>query len=270
MVPRFVLRVESAEGEVMWEAEEPDRAEVLPPAVAFVVTDLLREAVRHGTGAAAFRVGLPVPAAGKTGTTSDRHDAWFAGYTPDVVGTVWIGFDRPQPIVRGASGGRLAAPVWGRIVRELYRHRQHPGGWAPPDGVVLAYVDAATGERIAEGCAPRSGRSYAEAFVADSVPRAVCPGRQEEGLWARWRGWWDQAPRAGPAPPPAARAPLQEVIVIPAEELESGELSPRTEQRLREAERRLRARMSADERRLRENEHDGWRKPRPKKKGKPH
>jgi membrane carboxypeptidase/penicillin-binding protein len=231
--PRTLLRIENGEGETIWEADDPERNDVLDPAVAFLVTDMMREAVRRGTAAPAAAVGLPLPAAGKTGTTNERLDVWFVGYTPDVVGTVWIGFDRPQTIVRGASGGRLAAPVWGRIVRSLYRHRDRPGAWSVPSGVLLAQVDRSTGAVIAPGCAAPSGRTYREVFLAGTEPPAACPGGQE-GLWARLRGWWSSETPAGNAPPvEAAPTPLPlptsgDTLLPPAEleAIEIGVLSP--------------------------------------------
>src|SRR5262249_7911926 len=78
--PRVLLRIEGEHGEAVWQnEEEPARHQVLDPAVAYVVTDMLEDAIRRGTGAAAS-VGLGVPAAGKTGTTNERQDVWFVGY----------------------------------------------------------------------------------------------------------------------------------------------------------------------------------------------
>jgi penicillin-binding protein 1A len=226
VAPRFILRVENPDGEVLWSAdEEPRGKEVLDPAVAFIVTDFLRDAVRRGTGTGAAAPG--VPAAGKTGTTNERQDAWFAGFTPDVVGTVWIGFDRPQTIVRGASGGSLAAPVWGRIVRSIYTHRRRPAGWRAPSGVVFRNVDAATGEVIADGCVPPSGRSYREVFLSGAEPAAVCPSGG--GWWQRVQGWFGQEPYplAEATPTPYPDTPPPDVESLPAgEEPGATDLTP--------------------------------------------
>src|SRR6185437_9503750 len=91
----------------------------LDPAVAFLLTDMLRDVVDRGTGNAVRGVGFRGAAAGKTGTTNDATDVWFLGFTPRRVAGVWIGFDQPRSIVPGATGGRLAAPVWGRIMRRV-------------------------------------------------------------------------------------------------------------------------------------------------------
>jgi len=203
--PRFILRVEDPDGKVLWNAgdDEVRTKDVLDPAVAYIVTDLLQDAVRRGTGMPAAAVGLPVPAAGKTGTTNERQDVWFAGYTPDVVGTVWMGFDQPHTIVPGASGGTLAAPVWGRIVRNLYGHRRRPGGFGVPSGVVQRMVDTMTGDVLADGCPPASGRSYREVFLSGAEPPTVCPSGGV-GWWQRVQGWFggSQYPMAEATPTP--------------------------------------------------------------------
>jgi membrane peptidoglycan carboxypeptidase len=103
--------------------------QALDPAVAYIVTDILRDAVNHGTGTAVRGAGFRGAVAGKTGTTNNATDVWFVGYTPELVGTVWIGYDRPTPLGAGATGGGFAAPVWGRIMRQVYADRP-----APPDG----------------------------------------------------------------------------------------------------------------------------------------
>lgn len=121
--PFPIVRVESADGEVLWEPH-PDRQQVLNPLVARIAVSLLQDVVEAGTGRIGVRVvaGLPpdVPAAGKTGTTNDGADTWFVGFTPDIAAAVWFGMDEPQPIVPLATGGGLAAPVWGSFMRRIY------------------------------------------------------------------------------------------------------------------------------------------------------
>jgi penicillin-binding protein 1A len=169
VVPHVVRRVESRDGEVLWEART-EGEEVVEPATAFVLTSMLRDVVDRGTGTPVRAAGFRAPAAGKTGTTNAATDVWFVGYTPDLVGAVWFGFDRPRTIVPGASGGTLAAPVWGRIMSRVYASRRAPLEWAPPSGVVTETVDRATGLAVADGCAAR-GPTYTEYFV-NSRPAA--------------------------------------------------------------------------------------------------
>ena len=170
--PHVVQRVEDRDGRVVWEAEEA-RVGVLDPEVAYVLTSLLRDVVDRGTGTPVRTAGFRGPAAGKTGTTNGATDVWFVGYTPDLVGAVWFGLDRPATVVRGASGGTIAAPVWGRIMRRVYADRPMPGEWAPPRGVVTEVVDRRTGYPVDAGC-PVTGETYTEYFVRVRPPRPLC------------------------------------------------------------------------------------------------
>jgi penicillin-binding protein 1A len=169
VVPHLVRRVESRDGEVLWEAEY-ETEQAVDPAEAFVLTSMLRDVVDRGTGTPVRAAGFSAPAAGKTGTTNAATDVWFVGYTPDMVAAVWFGFDKPRTIVRGASGGTLAAPVWGRMMRRVYAGRRAPMEWSPPGGVITEQVDRATGLAVAEGC-PARGPTYTEYFV-NSRPAA--------------------------------------------------------------------------------------------------
>jgi len=175
--PRLVLRVEDRNGRVIWE-RAPRGSRVLDPATAFLITNLLSDVVDRGTGTAVRAVGFRGPAAGKTGTTNDATDTWFLGYTPHWAAGVWIGFDRPHPIVGGATGGRLAAPVWGRIMRQAAPPSRE--GWSPPPGVETRLVDASGGV-LAPWCAP-VGPVREEYFLAGTAPYATC-GPTLSPLW---------------------------------------------------------------------------------------
>jgi penicillin-binding protein 1A len=172
--PRLVTKVERANGEVLWEAEPPQKRRVVSPAVAYIVTDALRDALSRGTGTEVRRSGFRAPAAGKTGTTNDGTDAWFVGYTPSVVAAVWIGFDEQRPIMERATGGRLAAPVWARMML-----RSTPPGdgaeWPRPSDVTEGRVDPATGFLVASGCPPWDGVGRRELFLRSYVPVSACP-----------------------------------------------------------------------------------------------
>ena len=171
--PRWVTRVEDADGRVLW---RPDvkRSKVMDGGVAYLVTDMLREAVRHGTGSAVRYTGYSGAAAGKTGTTNDGADVWFVGYTPDLVGAIWMGFDEPKPIVKDAAGGRIAAPVWGRVMRRIYVERQKKT-WTRPADVIEGKVDPTSGLLLPEGCKPRKGSADRELFLKDDKPASICP-----------------------------------------------------------------------------------------------
>jgi 1A family penicillin-binding protein len=179
--PRFVTHIEDPEGRVVWRTKAHSR-KVLKPAVAFLVTDMLAESLERGTATSVRRAGFRGPAAGKTGTTDGGTDAWFVGYTPEFVTGVWIGFDRPAPIVGDASGGRIAAPLWGRVMQRLQQGRPAAEPWAAPDRIVRLAVDPATGLVLADGCRPEGGRRPGqEYFIRGSEPASVCPAGAREG-----------------------------------------------------------------------------------------
>jgi penicillin-binding protein 1A len=169
--PHFIRKVVDRHGEVVWEGGAQS-ATVIDPATAFVLTTMLEDVVDRGTGTAVRAVGFRGPAAGKTGTTNDARNVWFVGYTPELVGGVWMGFDTPTEIVRGASGGTLAAPVWGRIMKRIYEDRPMPRPWTPPPGVETAQVEVGTGRVVGNTCPP-TGPTYTEYF-ARGVPPEAC------------------------------------------------------------------------------------------------
>lgn len=122
---------------------------VMDPETGFVLTDLLRNVVREGTGTPAQKLGKP--AAGKTGTTNDSFDAWFAGFTKDLVSVAWVGYDlNPHPLGKYETGGRAALPIWLQYMRSALSGRPQPELVIPPDwledSVVKLWVDVKTGK----------------------------------------------------------------------------------------------------------------------------
>jgi penicillin-binding protein 1A len=171
--PYVIERIEDRHGNVVYQAE-PQRDRVVDPATAYVLTTMLRDVVDRGTGTPVRAAGFRAPAAGKTGTTNGATDIWFVGYTPELVGAVWFGLDRPQTIVREASGGTIAAPVWGRMMLRITGGRG--GDFSMPRGVVTETVDRATGYVVDPACPPQ-GETYTEYFVHVRPPRPFCqPG----------------------------------------------------------------------------------------------
>lgn len=166
--PRFVTRVTDRFGNTVW-AQQPHVSRVLDPGVAFVTTTILQDVVNRGTGTAVRAVGFTGAAAGKTGTTQDASDVWFVGYTPELVATIWMGFDQRKTVLRGATGGELAAPVWGRVMRRLGREASP---WEPPNGVEIRTVDE-YGNVLADNC-PGFGPTRQEYFVGGTTPMATC------------------------------------------------------------------------------------------------
>ena len=186
--PRYLLRVESQDGEVLWEPAGSTTQSALPPGVAYIVTDILRDAVDYGTGTGVRNAGFHGPVAGKTGTTNNATDAWFVGYTSEVVGTVWIGYDKPSPLGSAATGGGFAAPVFGRVLREYYDGRSVPD-WTMPASVLEYRIDPQTGLVLQDGCYPNGAQETSELFLEHAIPDVSCPYRDWWGdFWGRVGG----------------------------------------------------------------------------------
>jgi 1A family penicillin-binding protein len=180
--PRFVLKVEDAEGKMKLETEMRRQNATMDRAVAYIVTDILRDAVDYGTGTGVRSAGFWGPVAGKTGTTNNATDAWFVGYTNDVVSSVWIGYDTPSPLGSAATGGGFAAPVFGRVMRQVYAKRNGPTEWPVPQEIIERRVDPFTGYILADGCMPNGGTATSELFVENNLPETACP----------YRDWWGE------------------------------------------------------------------------------
>ncbi len=163
-------------GDEVWTPKKETRR-VLRPETAYMTTILLQGPVIYGTAASIrSQYGFTRPAAGKTGTTDDENDAWFVGYTPDLVAGVWVGCDRNRKL--GLSGTQAAVPIWVRFMDAAHRHLPIRDFTAPP-GVVEVWIDAQTGYRAGPDC-PRVMRV---AFAAGTEPRAVCPAFHAPSLF---------------------------------------------------------------------------------------
>ena len=167
-----VESVEDVFGRVLWSYPPRTTVQVVDVRDAFLLTSLLRSVIDDGTGRAVRVAGIRGPVAGKTGTTNDGTDVWFVGYTPTLVASVWFGVDDPQPLGGDASGGRLAAPVWARFVRDGWHSPELDSAWAPPAGIIEKNIDIGTG-KLAEGwCGP----SRREWFRDGTAPTESCVG----------------------------------------------------------------------------------------------
>ena len=147
--PYFLTRITDKDGKVLESFQAKPGERVLDPRNAFIMTTLMQDVVRRGTGAAASRLGRS-DLAGKTGTTNDHRDTWFAGYNPDRVAVAWMGYDQPRPLGPGETGGVAALPIWMRYMGAALQG-QPVKGYGVPEGVVTLAVDRATGVPRPEG-----------------------------------------------------------------------------------------------------------------------
>jgi membrane carboxypeptidase/penicillin-binding protein len=128
---------------------------------------MMRSVLNEGTAASARSMGFTLDAAGKTGTTNDLRDAWFVGFTPELLTVVWVGFDDNQPV--GLSGARAALPIWTQFMRAALAGRASVP-FEAPEGITFVDIDADTGKLAAPHCP----KVIPEAFLSGTEPREVC------------------------------------------------------------------------------------------------
>jgi penicillin-binding protein 1A len=164
----LITRVESADGEILQEFRIQQR-DALDPAEAYMMTNLLNTTLVEGTGRGARWRGFTKTGAGKTGTTNDNTNAWFCGFTPSFAGGVWVGFDRATPMGRGATGSRMALPIWTGFMSKI-TNRKGEEPFIRPPGILEKTVCLNTGMLATSGC----DSVAVEVFLPDNFPQSVC------------------------------------------------------------------------------------------------
>jgi penicillin-binding protein 1B len=147
-------------------ATEPVRS-VARAETTFLVTNMMRSVINEGTGAGARAAGFVHDAAGKSGTTNDLRDAWFVGFTPELLTVVWVGLDDNTPV--GLSGTQAALPIWTSFMLRAMAGRPN-SSFATPDGIAFLEIDRDTGKLATFACP----RIFREAFIAGTEPAEIC------------------------------------------------------------------------------------------------
>ena len=227
--PTLVSSVRDAKGGVL-EDIRPERRQVLDARVAYVMTDMLQGVLNYGTAAGVRGRGFAAPAAGKTGTS---HDAWFAGYTSNLLCIVWVGYDDYSDL--RLSGANTAAPIWAEFMKKAIAMAQYSqaSGFPAPSGVVGVKLDKVTNLLSTPACPD----AYYSAFVAGTEPHETCehtsvagvepsssslvsntqpphpagqaeePGKKKKGFFGKVFGIFKDDKKPEPLPAPAAAAP---------------------------------------------------------------
>ncbi len=169
VAPRAIKRIQDNENAVM--AENPVRRErVLSPEAAYQTLSMLEDVINRGTGAASRSLGVSFPAGGKTGTTNEFKDAWFVGFSSEVVAGVWVGYDQPEAIGKDAYAARIALPIWADFMRRSARTLR-PQAFPVPAGLRELELCRVSYSRPLDGCP-----TYVEYFKeGDGVPARMCP-----------------------------------------------------------------------------------------------
>lgn len=161
--PYYIEEVSTRKGEPLEKHEKKPFEKVMEPEVASITTWLLEGVVQGGTASAAQSLGVRL--GGKTGTTNDEKDAWFVGFSHDVITAVWVGYDTPRPLGVSSTGGRTALPIWMK-----YMAQAAPKGDDRPfpmrGEIEWAQIDESSGRRVTSG-----GRAYP--FIKDTAPEST-------------------------------------------------------------------------------------------------
>ena len=173
--PYFIEKIVQRGEDVIYQ-HEVQKEEVIPPATAYVMTDLMRSVIEEGTAIGVRLGGFSRAAGGKTGTTDNYSDAWFIGFTPDLVCGVWVGFDTRKRIVRGASGATFAVPLWTRFMKAATKGKPVKT-FKVPNGVVTRTVCTLSHKLANEYC-PYKRR---EVYVAGTEPQEICDIHTKDG-----------------------------------------------------------------------------------------
>jgi penicillin-binding protein 1B len=175
--PGPLQSVATSEGDPLWHTT-PERHQAVSPQAAYLMTSLMKGVVSRGTAAKAPLLGLRGVVAGKTGTTDGYRDAWFIGYTPDLVIGLWVGFDEERPI--RLSGAQAALPIWVDVARQVIpsESREFP----VPQGIVRRDIDPQTGQLATSKCPER----VAEVFIEGTEPSVYCEVHGSS-LWERFK-----------------------------------------------------------------------------------
>ena len=174
--PRTIIRIYERYRN-NWTEILPAVNPVLSPAVAYVTTSMLKDVLIYGTAKSLHSFSSEHPAAGKTGTTNDYRDAWFIGYTPQLITGIWAGYDKPTPMGRGFTGGAICAPIWGRFMRAALVDKSAVD-FPKPDSVISVQIDPATGNLATPDC-PKKREEF---YVAGTQPTTYCPNHRGPDL----------------------------------------------------------------------------------------
>ena len=200
--PQMIKSVRAPNGDVVQDYGSESKA-VLDPRVAYVMTSMMASVINNGTAYTVRARGFTAPAAGKTGTS---HDAWFAGYTTNLLCIVWVGYDDYSDL--RLAGSATAAPIWAEFMKSAVKLTQYKdfGQFQPPAGVIDVRLDKATNLLATNSCP----NGYNIAFIAGTEPTTTCDQADGRNFLQRIFGIGQPSP-----PPPATNGPAK--VIIPGQ-----------------------------------------------------
>jgi penicillin-binding protein 1A len=213
VAPILITRITGPDGRDLPLPTREAPRQAVTPDEAYVITSMMTSVVDHGTGQRAKALHRPI--AGKTGTSNDAIDAWFVGYTPDLVAGVWVGFDDRKPLGPGEEGARAAVPIWTQFMRS-YIAQAHPPpvDFVRPPGVAAARIDPITGFLAR----PDQTDAMDEIFLAGTEPTQIAVAAGDAGAQNFFQsfitGGDGGIPIEAPAPPPGP-PPTEPALTLP-------------------------------------------------------
>ena len=229
--PLMIRRVESSDGDLLY-TSEVSTVRAISDTTAFLMSTMLADVINAGTGAGARRY-FTLPAAGKTGTTNEYNDAWFVGFTPNLVAGVWVGFDQPRTIMARGFAAEVAVPLWARFMKTATQGDK-PQWLGVPPGITTASVCRLSGKLATDECqhshvddedgsVNRRPPVYNEYFARGTEPTEYCDLHKAGGflgvLASIFHGGGEPPPpppRAVEIQPPSAMAAAENGSVAPA------------------------------------------------------
>ncbi|WP_035615915.1 transglycosylase domain-containing protein [Haloferula sp. BvORR071] len=173
--PRLISEIRDRDGNILFQ-NLPKSYEATRPGSAWAVNNILREVTERGTAAAVKSLGFLKPCGGKTGTTNEYRDAWFAGYTSSITCAVWVGLDTPKKTIEKGYGSTLALPVWVEIMKTADKLDYKAEGIKSQLSFVECRLCRASGKRATPGC-EAAGEAYTDSVSKEELPpeNALCP-----------------------------------------------------------------------------------------------
>jgi len=167
ITPWHLLKVTDKDGRVLESFTAPAPQQVIDPRNAFTMASMMQDVVRRGTAAGANKLGR-TDLAGKTGTTNDHRDTWFAGFQATRVAVAWMGYDQPRPLGSSETGGITALPMWVQYMGEVLKDVPEMP-FTPPPGLVAVQIDPLTGNTLP------NGEGTTEYFYQEFAPGSLLP-----------------------------------------------------------------------------------------------
>jgi penicillin-binding protein 1A len=207
--PYLISEIKDRGGNILY-ATPPLSYPAAKEGSAWSVSRILNEVATHGTAASVTRLGFDKPCGGKTGTTNDFKDAWFAGYTSNLTCAVWVGFDTPQKTIHGGYGSALSLPVWVDIMKTADRLGYKAGKLNSKSNLVEMELCRHSGKRATNGC------RAADVAYQDRVPADIAlPANDLCPLHPARAQAVDESALSAPEPPPLRAQPVEEDADIP-------------------------------------------------------